>query len=234
MAEKEKRADWMPGKREDQLSMGNVLFTVLSKVVPAPGGGSQTNATAWGVPGELVMALDVQSEKCVVLLRKLEDPSQSTPVVREQCATAFVLLRHIMRELHAFFYLSTFPVEALARLGLTPHDDTPSAHPKPEIHVGSEIKILAYGHVEVTIWVEESGEQRIPANMGGVVLFTRMSDTPITETSDLHESKLYTTHRFVLDFPQELRGKTVYYSLCWQNGRGNIGPYSLIGSFTIP
>jgi hypothetical protein len=236
MAEKTKRADWMPGKREDQLAMGNVWFTVLSEVnpTPTPDGGMQTNAAAWGVPVEIATALSAQADKCFELLRKVEDPTTATSVVRKQCATAFVLLRHTMRELHAFFYLSTFPEEALARLGLTVHDDTPSAHPEPEIHVGNEFKPVAYGQVEMTIWVEESGEQRIPANMSGAVLFTQVSDTPITETSELHTSELYTTHRFVLSFPQELRGKTVYYSLRWQNKRGKRGEWSLIGSFVIP
>ncbi|MDR3324548.1 MAG: hypothetical protein LBS82_00980 [Spirochaetaceae bacterium] len=234
MSEKKEKSDWMPGKRGEQLDMAINWFNVLSETHPLPDGSDETNAAAWGVSEAIVGALGPQVDVCFELLRKVKDPTTATAVIRNQCATAFVLLRHTMRELHAFFYLPTFSVAALERLGLSVHDDTPTAHPEPEIHVGSEFKPVDYGQVEMTIWVEESGERRIPTNMSGAVLFTQVSDTPITETSELHTSELYTTHRFVLSFPQELRGKTVYYSLRWQNKKGKRGQWSLIGSFVIP
>jgi hypothetical protein len=178
-------------------------------------------------------ALKTQAEDSARLLAKVDNPEQATTVVRRQCTTAFTLLKQTMRELHSFFYLPTFPQNELSRLGLEPHSKARVEQTEPKIHAGSEIKPLTYGQVRMTCWVEESGEQRIPRDINGLMLFTRISDEPITETSALHESQRHTTHRFILNYPQELRGKTVYYSLRWEK-TGALGPWSLIQSFVIP
>jgi hypothetical protein len=221
--------DWLQGSRQEILDKAQLWANTLSAVETGPG----TNAALWGIPAPLPDALKTQAASCAGLLAKVDNPEQSTIVVRRQCRTAFTLLKKTMREMHRFFYLSTFPQNELARLGLEPHSKARSEQTELKIHVGSETKPLTYGQVRMTVWVEETGEQRIPRDMDGIVLFTRISDAPIAETSELHESQRHTTHRFILNYPQELRGKTVYYSLRWEK-TGALGPWSLIQSFVIP
>jgi hypothetical protein len=103
--------------------MANTWVSVLSEINPDPNpsGGAQTNATAWGVPGDKVMALEIQANKCAMLLAKVKDPTTATRVLRKQCNAAFVLLVTKMRSLHTHFYDDTFPEVELYRLGLRPH-----------------------------------------------------------------------------------------------------------------
>ncbi|MDR3325017.1 MAG: hypothetical protein LBS82_03375, partial [Spirochaetaceae bacterium] len=48
----------------DRLKMGMTWFSTLSETQPAPGGGDQTNAFAWGVPEDKVMALGPLNARC--------------------------------------------------------------------------------------------------------------------------------------------------------------------------
>ncbi|MDR3325280.1 MAG: hypothetical protein LBS82_04780 [Spirochaetaceae bacterium] len=224
------KKDWLQGSRQETLGKAELWTNTLGAVET----GSGTNAARWGIPAPLLDALKTQTASCAGLLAKTSEPEQATSVVRWQCTTAFALLKQTMRQMHRFFYLPTFPENELSRLGLEPHSKTRSEQTEPKIHAGSKVKLLTYGQVMMICWVEETGEQRIPRDMDGLMLFTRISDEPITETSELHESQRYTTHRFILDYPQELRGKTVYCSLRWESASNVLGPWSLIGSFMIP
>jgi len=52
--------------------------------------------------------------------------------------------------------------------------------------------------------------------------------------NDLHNTIVSSSSPHVLTFSEEDRGKTVYYSLCWQSRAGLMGPWSDIGSTRVP
>jgi hypothetical protein len=103
----------------------------------------------------------------------------------------------------------------------------------PTIHVGFTLKLHQIYEIELRFWVLETGQAHVPDTMGGVVVYTRVSDTPITSQTDLHDSRLLTSHISILSFPPELRGKTVYVACRWESKRGVEGEWSPIQSFII-
>jgi hypothetical protein len=66
------------------------------------------------------------------------------------------------------------------------------------------------------------------------VLYSQVSDTPITNQADLHTTQLLTNHITVLTFPPELRGKMLYVACRWENGEGKEGDWSPIQCILIP
>jgi hypothetical protein len=61
-----------------------------------------------------------------------------------------------------------------------------------------------------------------------------MRDTPPASLKDLVNSSVDTHTPFTLEFDENERGKTVYFCLCWENTRGEKGPWSEIMSAIIP
>ncbi|MCL2232271.1 MAG: hypothetical protein FWB99_04250 [Treponema sp.] len=59
-------------------------------------------------------------------------------------------------------------------------------------------------------------------------------DKPPESHNDLHNTVVSTSSPHILTFGEEDRGKIVYYSLCWQNRAGVMGPWSDIGSTRVP
>jgi hypothetical protein len=73
-----------------------------------------------------------------------------------------------------------------------------------------------------------------PAGQHGAEIRWVISDTPIVDVAGLLYS-LFNTHTpFSLGFLGSQRGKTVYFALCWENTRGQKGPWSEIQSAIIP
>ncbi|MDR1493008.1 MAG: hypothetical protein LBT05_09845 [Planctomycetaceae bacterium] len=59
-------------------------------------------------------------------------------------------------------------------------------------------------------------------------------DEPPKSVHELTRSVLATRTPHVFEFTDEERGKTVYFAICWQNEKGERGPFSEIASAIIP
>ena len=73
-----------------------------------------------------------------------------------------------------------------------------------------------------------------PAGQHGSEIRWAILDTPPVDVADLIHSSFDTRTPFTLDFEGHERGKTVYFCLCWENTRGEKGPWSEIQSAIIP
>jgi hypothetical protein len=73
-----------------------------------------------------------------------------------------------------------------------------------------------------------------PAGQHGAQIRWAVSDMPIVDVSELTRSSIDTHTPFTLEFEGHERGKTVYFCLCWENTRGERGPWSEIVSAIIP
>jgi hypothetical protein len=73
-----------------------------------------------------------------------------------------------------------------------------------------------------------------PAGQHGVEIRWAESDTPIVNVSELTNSAFDTRTPFTIEFTGDQRGKTVYICLCWENTRGEKGPWSEIVSAIVP
>ena len=59
-------------------------------------------------------------------------------------------------------------------------------------------------------------------------------DAPPADQDALTRTALATRTPHVLEFTEEERGKTVYVAICWQNEKGQRGPWSEIESAIVP
>jgi hypothetical protein len=89
----------------------------------------------------------------------------------------------------------------------------------------------------LTISFYDQGQKKSkakPAGQHGAEIKWAISDTPIIDVVDLTNSSFDTHTPLTLEFQGHERGKTVYFCLCWENTRGDKGPWSEIMSAIIP
>jgi hypothetical protein len=73
-----------------------------------------------------------------------------------------------------------------------------------------------------------------PAGQHGAEIRWAILPAPPTTLGDLINSSFDTHTPFTLSFDENQRGQTVYFCLCWENTRGEKGPWSEIVSAIIP
>jgi uncharacterized protein YnzC (UPF0291/DUF896 family) len=73
-----------------------------------------------------------------------------------------------------------------------------------------------------------------PPGQHGAEIRWAISDVPVIDVSELLHSSFDTHTPFTLEFQGHECGKTVYFCLCWENTRGQKGPWSKIISAVIP
>ena len=73
-----------------------------------------------------------------------------------------------------------------------------------------------------------------PAGQHGAEILWAILDAPPAHLGDLVHSAFDTHSPYTLSFDESERGKTVYFALCWENTRGEKGPYSPIESAIVP
>ncbi|MDR1484044.1 MAG: hypothetical protein LBT09_04385 [Planctomycetaceae bacterium] len=120
-------------------------------------------------------------------------------------------------------------------LGLPIHKTTHTPSPVATTYPDYEIDTSVIRRL--TIHFKDQGSTKSkakPPGQHGAEIRWAISDTPIVNVSDLKNSSFDTKTPFTLEFEGEDRGKTVYFCLCWENTRGEKGPWSEIISAIIP
>ncbi len=165
-----------------------------------------------------------------------KDESQRTPAKIAIIQTARTVLEPLYRELYAF--LKGNPVITNADLlamalpkrpaGTRTPMPAPTTFPVPSIDI-SIIRQLTLHFVD-----SASGKKGKPHGIAGAVIRWAMLEQPPTSVEMLNNTALDTKTPFVLAFTESERHKTVYFCLCWQNTRGEMGAWSEIVSAVIP
>lgn len=73
-----------------------------------------------------------------------------------------------------------------------------------------------------------------PDGVHGAELTYAILDHPPVDWSELLHSVFDTHTPMNLDFPGEMRGKTLYFAMRWENTRGEKGHWNAIDSVIIP
>jgi hypothetical protein len=80
---------------------------------------------------------------------------------------------------------------------------------------------------------EETARAKPPGQHGAEIRWAVLEVAP-TVLDDLSHSSFDTRSPFTLTFDENQRGQALYYCLCWENTRGEKGPYSPIEKAIIP
>jgi hypothetical protein len=114
------------------------------------------------------------------------------------------------------------------------HDTTPTTIPVPKTRPELDIDVLDFRRLKVLFHDMGSKSNAKPYGVNGAVIVYAVLDAPPADVSALTRSVLATRTPHILEFTEEERGKTVYVAICWQNEKGEKGPWSEIESAIVP
>jgi hypothetical protein len=122
----------------------------------------------------------------------------------------------------------------LIAMGLPVHDRTPTKHPAP--HSRPALEVTPTNNREHTVRAANqlTGKDTKPADAYGVRYVSDIRDTPPLNADDLRHSVFSRKTTRVYEYSEENRGKTAYYASCYENSKGDTGPWSDIVSAIIP
>jgi hypothetical protein len=111
--------------------------------------------------------------------------------------------------------------------GIHPADTTPTYHGTPTSQPDTEIENTRnhYEH-QVRAINRERGDRSKPADAYGVRYAWQVGGEKPASGADLPKSKFSRKTTHVVQHTEADKGKTSYYSTCYESSRGDIGPWS--------
>jgi hypothetical protein len=193
--------------------------------------------TRLNFPHDVYQNLTEQRDDFTIKLEAAEDPSTRTPLTVAAKNASRKTLEESVRQAVKEYLINNHLLteEDFKGLGLPIHKTTrtpsPVATTYPEFFIDSSVIR------RVTIHFFDQGKAKSkakPAGQHGAEIRWAILDMPPASVADLIHSSFDTHTPFTLEFDENQRGKTVYFCLCWENTRGEKGPWSEIGNAIIP
>jgi hypothetical protein len=167
-----------------------------------------------------------------------KDPAERAPVKTVKLREAEEAFKPAYRHLYTGF-LKSNPL-------VTDSDLLEMSLPQRRQHVSNQTAALPSsfpvadvvlhgpGRVEFRIHDSATSRKAKPAGIHGVEIKWAILDVPPVEIGDMTQTSFFTKSPFILDFDFLLRGKTLYFVLCWENTRSEKGPWGRIQAAIIP
>jgi hypothetical protein len=187
------------------------------------------------VHAELVTLNDDFAQK---LTLALEPGTRTKPVVVAKNKARRALNKAVRQAVKEHLtYNQTLTDADREELDLPIHKSTHTPAPVAASYPMPEVECSLIRHLTIHFYDAErmgTGTKAKPVGQLGAEIVWAIRDTPPTEVSDLTHSTFCTHTPVTLEFEEDERGKTVYFSLCWMNTRAKQGPWSGIKSAIIP
>ncbi|MDR0560148.1 MAG: hypothetical protein LBG92_08245 [Prevotellaceae bacterium] len=119
-------------------------------------------------------------------------------------------------------------------LGLPVHKTSRTPSPVAETYPDYEIDSRVIRRLTVHFFDSTNRSKAKPAGQHGAEIRWGIFDAPPTSIDALSHSVFDTRTPMTLSFDENQRGKVVYFCLCWENTRGEKGPWSEIISAVVP
>jgi hypothetical protein len=159
------------------------------------------------------------------------ESDKATDVIKEQCREAFVTLEAMMRELHWYFTKPGFGDERLIALGLKPHDTTKTPQPVPSTRPVTVVQTTK-NHFEHRIYAKGEGATK-PDDAYGVRYAWQLGGEAPASAEGLTTTEFRRAASFVVTYSTADRAKIAYYATCYENGKGEKGPWSEVVSEVV-
>jgi hypothetical protein len=194
------------------------------------------HASNWGLDPSSWMYIDPAMIAAYEdALAKAKDPNRGSADVLEKNETRDALKKAVRQYVKEFLeYNSRITDEDRKHMGLPVHDPKPTPVPDPDTIPEVTVKVIAPGALELHVIDSKSRKKAKPVGIHGFEVGWVLSDTPPTKREQLTHSSFSTKtpHRMVFDIDD--RGKTLYFSLRWENTRGVKGLWSEIINTFVP
>jgi hypothetical protein len=113
-------------------------------------------------------------------------------------------------------------------IGLPLHDGTRTPAPVPTTIPELELDISVIRQISVHFRDAGSDKRGKPAHIHGVELRWALLDNPPVSVEDLIKSAFDTASPYTFKFDEPERGKALYICPCWENNKGDKGPWGEI------
>ncbi|MDR1346899.1 MAG: hypothetical protein LBJ63_00490 [Prevotellaceae bacterium] len=195
------------------------------------------HATGWQIPAGTVTELTALQSDFAARYETAENPATRTSVAvlakTEARKAAEAKIREVLKA-----YVTYNPAvtdEDRKLMGLPIHKTTRTPSPVANDAPDTDIDTSVIGRVTIHFYEKGSRHKKAkPAGQHGAEISWTLLDTPPMRWDELIHSNIDTNSPFTLAFEHDMRGKTVYFALCWENTRGEKGPWSEIMSAIIP
>jgi hypothetical protein len=119
-------------------------------------------------------------------------------------------------------------------MGIHPQDTTPTHHapPKSQPDIVVENTSNHFQH-RIRALNPETGKASKPADAYGVRYAWQVGGGRPASGEDLPKSKFNRSATHVVIHTEADKGKTVFYAVCYENGRGDVGPWSPVEEAVI-
>lgn len=185
------------------------------------------------IPQEAVDALKQKSTAYGTAFDRAEDPNRGRMDIAARNDARDALEKEIRAFAKGFLYNPAVKDEDRRAMGITdPKEKTPS--PVPSTYPEFEIDSSMIRRLTIHFRDNGSKSKAKPHRVHGAEIRWALSETPITNPSELAHSNFDTASPFTFEFTGGERGQTVYFCLRWENMRGEEGPWGEIGSAVIP
>jgi hypothetical protein len=164
---------------------------------------------------------------------KKERTVGTNATLKEQFEKLAAKMRYIKSR---YFFVPPLTDADLAVLGLHPHDNTPTPIGKPVGKFEAKITYTSSGALQVNIIPDAGGTAHSKSNFGYRIYHGVYAhdDTPPASGKDLRESRFSHHKMLVFTFEPEDRGKTAYFCIRAENGKGDAGEWGDLSSALIP
>ncbi|MDR2065876.1 MAG: hypothetical protein LBP85_09265 [Prevotellaceae bacterium] len=192
------------------------------------------NAREWDIPAEESNEQQAAAAAFAELHAQADNPAKNSIIVAEKNAARETLVA-LIRNLAGFRLKNPVITDAQRiAMGLHVRDTTHTPVPVPVTRPEIDIDVLDVRRLKIVFHDMGKDSKAKPYGVNGAVIVYAVLDTPPADTTALTRSLLATRTPHTIEFTEEERGKTVYFAICWQNEKGERGPWSEIESAIIP
>jgi len=219
----EERRDYVPSNPGDFRSF---MFTLIGYV--------NDNGVDWtNIPINRTKELATSFVRFVnVHENALRTPTPANNLARREAQReTTVLLREYVKQ-----YLHFAPVTNIDReaMGIPNHDGVRTPKPRPTEEVETDLKLAGIRRIELHFKVRGSATKARPYGAAGACVAWTVGDKAVVSVEALTHSVFSSKSPHIMTFPDAERGKTVSMAVCWENPKGEKGPWSEIISTIVP
>jgi hypothetical protein len=190
----------------------------------------------WNIPESAQQNVEQLLANFAIAFGLAEDPQTRTKAaVTAKRETRLAAETGIRAYLRAFVTNNPLVTdEDRNNMALPIHKTTHTHVPAPTRYPFFTVDSSVLRRLTIDFFDQSATRKAKPEGVHGAEIRWAVLDTPVLHLKDLTNSSFDTRTPFTLEFDEELRGKTVYFCLCWENPTGEKGPWSEIVSAIIP
>ncbi|MDR0538119.1 MAG: hypothetical protein LBH04_08810 [Tannerellaceae bacterium] len=217
------KKDYIPRRDVDLAEWGKAFVNNIA-----------ANAAAWAISQADVDDLLNKFQEFDACLRLASSASRTTVITlkKNQAREAFTAK---IREMVGFQLRNpAIGDDDRKTLGLPVRDRTYTRRKRPTTFPILQIKLVIVRMLAITYHERGTIGKAKPYGVSGALIAFRALDAPPASPTELTQTTFATRSPHRIEFTEEERGKTVYFAACWQNVKGERGPWGPVVSAIVP